>query len=270
VAEECPVGEDEGSCEPPAPLPAWDVTDADDDSVPDAVDDCPRAADPDQLDADDDGRGDACDACPVYNPGLMPCPRSIAELRTPASRLPLKVAVMLTAARVTALRTEGSKGFYLEDGDHAAYSGIFVYTNSTAPGVQRGAVVGLQAYFDAFQGTDELVSAELLSETAGPGDYEPLLVSLADAADGSSRAAGLSSLLIRIESSEVETTNPDAPKDYDETQLLGGLRLDDLIWTELDNQYLPGTRFGAIQGIAGFSFGHQKLYPRAATDLSPE
>jgi imidazolonepropionase-like amidohydrolase len=270
VSQECPVGEAEGVCEPPAPLPAWDATDADSDGVPDALDDCPRVPDPDQVDVDQDERGDACDPCPVFNAGLTPCPRRIAELRAPASRLPPWVAVTLTAARVTALRTEGSKGFYLEDGDHAPYSGIFVYTSGTAPGVRSGAIVALQAYFDTFQGTDELVRPELLSETESPDEYAALPVSVSDAADGSPRAAGLASLLIRVEGCAIESTNPDAPNDYDETQLSGGLRLDDLIWPELDNQYLPGTRFSTLQGIAGFSFGHQKLWPRAATDLSLE
>jgi hypothetical protein len=62
-------------------------------------------------------------------------------------------------------------------------------------------------------------------------------------------------------------TNPDAPKDYDETGLRGGLRLDDLLWPELDNVYPPGSRFSSVNGIAGFSFGHCKLYPRSPADL---
>jgi large repetitive protein len=265
VSHECPSGE--ATCEPPPPLPAWNAGDADADGVVDVLDVCPRASDPDQTDADGDGRGDACDGCPVGNPGLTPCPVSIAELRAPSSRLPLKAAVLLGPGRVTAMRTQGTKGFYVEDGDHRPYSGIFVYASSAAAGVELGDLVQLRGYFDTFQGTDELAFAEVVSRSAVAGDYAPLVVRLADAADGSALAAGLGSLFIRIEGASVGSLNPDAPKDYDETGLIGGLRLDDLLWPELDNAFAVGTSFGAIQGIAGFSFGHQKLYPRGPADL---
>jgi hypothetical protein len=266
VARECPAGEDD--CQPPPAPPAWDSTDADRDGVSDVVDDCPRIADRDQADHDGDGRGDACDACPVANPGLTPCPWRIAALRASAAQSALKTAVVLDGAHVTALRTQDSKGFYVEDGDHAPYSGIFVYTGSTAPGVAVGDVVQLQGYFDAFQGTDELLDSEILSKATTTEPYPPLLVSISALADGSTTAAGLASLFVRIESPSVETSNPDAPKDFDESLLFGGLRLDDLLYPELDNLYPVGSAFSSIEGIAGFSFGHQKLFPRGAEDLA--
>jgi imidazolonepropionase-like amidohydrolase len=268
LARECPMGETD--CEPPGPLPAWDATDADGDGVPDVVDTCPRVADPEQLDSDADGRGDACDPCPVSNAGLLPCPRSIAELRAPPSRLASGSAVLLRTAHVTALRLQNSKGYYLEDGDHGPYSGIFVYTNAATPKVALGELVEVRGYFDSFQGTDELVNAEVLSRTPPADDYAPLSVPLADVADGSARAAALQSLFVRLEGAEVAATNPDSPKDYDETLLLGGLRLDDLLTPDLDNQYPVGTRFTSVQGITGFSFSHQKLYPRTLDDLTPQ
>ena len=265
VTRECPAGESE--CEPPPAPPAWDAGDADQDGIADVRDDCPRAPNPDQADADDDGRGDVCDACPVANPGLMPCPRRIAELRAPPTALPRKTSVLIADGHVTALRTQGSKGYYLEDGDHGPYSGIFVYTGSSTPTVAPGDIINLQGYFDDFQGTAELVGTEPLARRASAETYPPLLVALTDIADGSPRAAGLTSLFIRVGGAEVETTNPDLPKDYDETGLAGGLRLDDLLCPELDNLYPSGTTFGELQGIAGFSFGHYKLYPRSLADL---
>ncbi|MCZ7591221.1 MAG: thrombospondin type 3 repeat-containing protein [Kiritimatiellae bacterium] len=46
------------------------AADSDGDGVPDFLDNCPTAYNPDQLDADGDGVGDACDNCPgIYNPG---------------------------------------------------------------------------------------------------------------------------------------------------------------------------------------------------------
>ena len=267
VQQECPAGEVE--CEPPAAMPAWNATDADADGVPDALDVCPRVADEPQLDRDGDGRGDACDPCPVANLGLAPCPRSIVELRQPESRLALHAAALVTGARVTALRLQGSKGYYLEDGNHAPYSGIFVYTGSVTPTVKLGELINLRGYFDSFQGTDELVDAQVLTRSASAEPYAPLPVALARLADGSAEADALASLWLRIEGAQVQLTNPDSPKDYDETLLLGGLRLDDLIAPDLDNQYPVGTTFSSIQGIAGFSFAHQKLYPLTPTDLTP-
>ena len=95
-----------------------------------------------------------------------------------------------------------------------------------------------------------------------------LLVSIAALSDGSTTASGLASLFVRIEDASVEASNPDAPKDFDESLLFEGLRLDDLLYPELDNLYPAGTVFSAVEGIAGFSFGHQKLFPRGAADLT--
>jgi hypothetical protein len=47
-----------------------DDIDSDDDGLPDAFDNCPWIANPDQSNSDSDGRGDACDNCPTCpNPG---------------------------------------------------------------------------------------------------------------------------------------------------------------------------------------------------------
>jgi hypothetical protein len=46
--------------------------DADGDGIPDAIDNCPSVANPDQADADGDGIGDACDNCPLTpNPAQL-------------------------------------------------------------------------------------------------------------------------------------------------------------------------------------------------------
>lgn len=45
------------------------------DGVPNAIDNCRYAYNPDQSDIDGDNKGDACDACPSYsNPGIASCP----------------------------------------------------------------------------------------------------------------------------------------------------------------------------------------------------
>jgi hypothetical protein len=45
-----------------------DVSDEDDDGIPDTLDNCPLTPNPSQGDTDEDGSGDACDNCPVANP----------------------------------------------------------------------------------------------------------------------------------------------------------------------------------------------------------
>lgn len=264
VSQECPAGE--SSCDAPPAPPSFSRSDADEDGTPDLLDACPREHD-DQRDRDHDGRGDACDTCDSPSAGLLPCPLRIAELRAPPSRSSQGSAVRLSGVRVTALRLTGSKGYYVEDGDHADYSGIFIYTGSSTPAVRVGELVDVQGYFDAFEGTDELTFVEVLSHQAAAEPYEPLLVTLADAADNSPRAAALASLWLRLESVKVASQNPDAPQDYDETGLAGGLRLDDLLYPSLDNTFAVGTLFSQISGIYGASFGHQKLFPRSAADL---
>jgi hypothetical protein len=45
-----------------------DVSDEDNDGIPDTLDNCPNTPNPAQEDTDEDGAGDACDNCPVSNP----------------------------------------------------------------------------------------------------------------------------------------------------------------------------------------------------------
>jgi hypothetical protein len=74
-------------------------------------------------------------------------------------------------------------------------------------------------------------------------------------------------MLVRVDEVSVVDSNPDAPSDYDETAIDGALRLDDLLYPELDNTFAVGVTFQSITGIAGRSFDHRKLWPRTRADL---
>jgi hypothetical protein len=52
-------------CDSPGVAPDADPDDLDGDGIVNAVDNCPRVANPDQHDEDGDGVGDACDNCPT-------------------------------------------------------------------------------------------------------------------------------------------------------------------------------------------------------------
>jgi cytosine/adenosine deaminase-related metal-dependent hydrolase len=245
--------------------------DRDGDGVANGADVCPDVPDPGQDDADGDGRGDVCDFCPAANPGVTPCPLRISAVRDPesASRPPRHALLALDGATVTALRPDvgNARGFYVEDAV-APFSGLFVYTAKASPGVVAGERVALRGRFDAYYGVDQLVLGAVLAREAGPAP-EPLGVITSDLGDGGALTAAYDSMLVRVTDATVVATNPDAPSDYDETALDGGLRLDDLLYPELDNVFTPGTRFTTITGILGHSFEHAKLWPQGAEALVP-
>jgi imidazolonepropionase-like amidohydrolase len=244
--------------------------DRDGDGLPDGIDLCPDVSDPTQSDADGDGRGDACDWCDAPNPGVFPCIVPIAAVRDRgAPNHPQRHALLeIRDAVVSALRPDSgsSRGFYLVDAG-TPYSGLFAYTGKASPGVAVGERLTLRGRYDVYYELDELV-APLILERAPGAPPAPIAVTATDIGDGGPLALACDSMLVSISDASVIDTNPDAPSDYDETGLDGALRLDDLLYPELDNLFLPGARFRTVTGILGRSFEHQKLYPRDAADLA--
>jgi cytosine/adenosine deaminase-related metal-dependent hydrolase len=261
----------------PCPLdPARDCADArsgdrDLDGVPDGADLCPDTWSPEQADADSDGQGDECDYCPLENPGILPCPLAIAELRDRLgpSRPPRHARVSISNAVVTARRPDAgnARGFYVQD-RAAPFSGLFVYTGSSSPAVVLGDRVTLEGRLDEYYGVDQLVLEVIRSREEGPAPV-PVDVDASELGDGGELAEAYDSMLVRVTGASVVESNPDAPSDYDETKLTGELRLDDLLLPELDNEFTPGTAFPALVGIAGISFEHRKLWPRTPADFEP-
>lgn len=267
ACDECPLDAADGCVE-------LSPDDVDGDGITDVVDNCPRLANPGQADHDGDDHGDGCDGCPLPNPGWTPCVVPIPALRDPShpEHPSLYQAVEIRSAYVTALRPNSgsSRGFYVQDTSRSPRSGIFVYTGSTAAGVDQGARVTVRAYFERFQGLDELTDPIVTLEAAGGAlPFGPLVVEPAAIADGGELSESHASMWLRVENVTVIDPNPDAPNDYDEWSVSGGLRIDDWLYPELDNALPAGTPFSAISGILGFSFGHPKLYPRGPADLTP-
>jgi hypothetical protein len=238
--------------------------------VPDGVDLCPEVSDPAQNDADGDGRGDACDFCATANPGVLPCSVPISAVRDRAapSHPPRHALVELAGAVVTALRpgSGSSRGFYLQDGA-AEYSGLFVYTGDQSPDVAVGDRVSVRGRYDVYYELDELVAPTVLERTPET-PLPPVVLRADEVGDVGALAVAYDSMLVTVTDAIVTESNPDVPSDYDETGLDGALRLDDLLYTELDNAFAPGTRFSAVTGLLGRSFDHQKLYPRSAVDFA--
>jgi len=67
----------------------------------------------------------------------------------------------------------------------------------------------------------------------------------------------------------VTNPNPDAPKDYKELELTGGLRLDDQLYHYYDDLDIrkQGVKLDRVTGILNFSFSHHKILPRGPEDI---
>jgi subtilisin family serine protease/DNA-binding beta-propeller fold protein YncE len=93
--------------------------DADRDGIPDATDNCPRAANPGQADGDRDGVGDACDDCPtVANP-------SQADRDQDGSGDACQPIVTLTGLRADGARLEVAADAADPQGDPLSWSARF-------------------------------------------------------------------------------------------------------------------------------------------------
>ena len=196
-------GDGEGDACDATPL----LADLDSDGVDNEADNCPFDANGEQADGDGDDKGDECDACPEQSNPESVClleadETTIVDIQTGA--VSTGSYVRITDVVVTAVT---DSGFNVQDPDEQAspaYSGVFVYTNST-PSVVRGDVVEVEGevdeYYDWTQlqagnvtvlsgantGTCDEVSAPILDPTpvtvamAASEEYEGVLVTLTDA-----------------------------------------------------------------------------------------
>jgi hypothetical protein len=173
----CPAGEGDLLCAQAR------AEDRDHDLVPDFRDNCPLLKNEDQADFDKDGRGDLCDPCAsLHNPDLQSCQvQAIRQLKFPEPGLTgikTKAKVRLSGL-VTAL---APNGFYLQDGDDAKPSAIFVFQ----PKGQKPAVgqrVQLTATYDIYKEQYQLQDLSGF-ETIAERQTLPILgMQLADWAD---------------------------------------------------------------------------------------
>jgi cytosine/adenosine deaminase-related metal-dependent hydrolase len=256
------------------PCPSPPLFDRDGDGIDDAHDNCPEDANPDQLDSDGDQQGDACDPCPAPNPGLSPCSVSVSRLVDPESipRIPIGTAVVIEHVYVTALRPPGpsSQGFFVQDTSLHPYSGVSVYSGDLTLGVRVGQRVTVRGYLSEFEGAAQLNEPSVAVE-ADSANLPFGAVAVADPAslaDGGALAEAYRSMWVTLASPSVLTENPDAPADFDEFVVTGGLRIDDALYPDLDNTFPVGTSFRSLSGILGYSFAHPKLWPRSSADIA--
>lgn len=278
VCDPCPFDGNTDICVTAPAVGDWDA-----DGEPDATDNCPTDYNPSQADAEPDGKGDACDACPNdANPGPLRCPgvpttiyaiQDVTDVNHPAEGTRVLVSCTITALN--------DRWAWCQEAAGGPYSGIAVYAGSSpvlADGltpVSLGDRVNLDGDYEEANSLSQLTypTFAFVSSGAAPA---PELVTAADVATSGSLAEAYEGVLIRVQGVTVTAANPDSPNDYDEFEVTGGLRIDNLIIDgggsggDLDNTFAMGTPFVDIAGVHHYAYGDFKLLPRRLRDLQQQ
>jgi len=276
ACDKCPFEPGE-SCTPPS------SEDMDGDGIPNHLDNCPEVSSPDQTDADGDGKGAPCDKDTVGNacddrpnPGHAACPAifTIAKLRRqddPGHPKPGQTRAIVKGVWVTAVKDGGSGayGFFIQEGT-GHYSGMFVATPGNKPTLKVGNRIDIEGDYVEVFGMSQLENVKVTVVDAGTTlPFGPVTV---DPAVYASTANGepWEGMLCQVNGPiAVSNVNPDAPADHDEFAVGAmGLRVDDNLYPDLDNNFPVGTTFDKIVGICGFSFDNRKIWPRGPADIT--
>jgi hypothetical protein len=267
ACDNCPLETDE-VCTPPDP------NDIDGDGVSNGADNCPELANQDQADVDTDGKGDACDDCTDPNPGVVLCTKAmdIAVVRDPqAPGHPTagSARVIVSDVYVTGVRSTGSdRGFFVQANRTAPYNGLFVATRGTTPSVVVGNKVTVTGTYEEVFGVTMLTSPQIkVDDPSTTLPFGPIRFTATELGNSGRNAEPFESMLVIVENVEVTNINPDAPKDFDEFSITQTMRVDDYLYDAMDNAYPLALKFQSITGVAGFTFGNRKLYPRSEADL---
>jgi hypothetical protein len=245
------------------------ANDFDLDGVPNGVDNCPNLANDDQADADDDGHGDLCDDCADPNPGFGACAIAVEALADeshpdhPDEDTPVFVA----GVYVTAVRPM-NMGFWVETGTQQPFTGLAVFSNGNQPPLAVGDVVDILGTYEEYFGLVEITSPTVtIVETGSPLPFAPLLVDPATVATNGMLAEAYEAMLLQVDDVSITVQNSDAPMDFDEFTVTGGLRINDSNFQALNNICMVGAAFTSIAGTLDFSFSNTKLEPRSIDDV---
>lgn len=272
VCDPCPIDANTTECT------TIDPDDVDGDGLPNLQDNCPTSANADQADQDMDGKGDVCDACPdVANPGAQKCPGIPVSIQAIQDTTHMEHPAVDTRVQVTCVVTAVNNSVvWCQDPAGGAFSGIAALpttmTLDDGNGMRapvRGDEVRIDGDYVEFYDLTELTDAHLTYVSTQPVPAAAVM-NPADIANGGMSAEAYESVLVRVENVEVTVQNADAEenRDYDEFVITGNLRVNDTIYTDLDNTFEVGAPFSSITGVLNYSFSNFKLEPRDADDLT--
>lgn len=184
----------------------------------------------------------------------------------------LGAAVEVRDVVVTAIVGGGSRvgSFYVQEAAGGPYSGIFVFLpmGVPPPTVTLGDRVSLTGTLEEYFGLTEIVLASVLTRTPGPELTPEVIVNPGTIATGGAQAEAYESVLVEVQQVVVVSDNPDAPDDFGEFSVTGGLRVDDALFQVAPRPPVNAT-IGWISGVLSFAFENFKLLPRDADDVGP-
>ncbi|MEQ1505634.1 MAG: amidohydrolase family protein [Myxococcota bacterium] len=239
--------------------------DIDGDGIENDDDACPYLYDLGSPDSDGDGKADACDECPDDpNPGDLGCPSTIHAIRDPSdpNHPPVGRGLSVSGVVVTAV---GSFSMFVQDPSESEFGGLYVL----ATGASVGDEVTVTGVYDEYFGLSELGDATVTVTGSAPVPA-PIAADPCDVGAGGPDAERFESMLVEVGPVDVTNANPDSPSDFDEWEVGGCLRVDDLLCPDcwLDQPAL-GTAYSRVTGPLYYSFSATKLVPRDAGDLVP-
>lgn len=248
-----------------------DPNDRDSDGVPNASDNCPSIANPQQEDADMDGIGDACDACPAFaNPGGAPCEFTVYDLKRPGV-VQDGTQVILRDVVVTAVNN--GEGIFVQvpttspNYAGAEFSGIYLFTrNSTGITYPaRGACVDIAGRVTTYNGQRELEAVTDLTviTPCAHAVPTPVTVNPADVSTSGMLREEYEGVLITVQNVTVTAID----SEFDFVTVTGGLILDRFFFDFAAPTI--GQTYATVSGVLRWAYSSSRLEPRDAGDMGP-
>ena len=162
--------------------------------------------------------------------------------------------------------------FFVQEPGGGAFSGIQVYIADTAGlAIAPGDDVTIVGTYEEFFDMSQLAVSGAMSVTVNGSGAPPTPELIADPstiATGGAAAEDWEGVLVTVETVTVTNENPDAPMEFGEFEVTGGLRVDDLFFAMADwTKPLMGAMYTSITGVLVYNFSNFKLEPRDANDL---
>ena len=269
----CPVVANAPTC----PKPGAD--DLDGDGLANGADNCPTVANADQKDTDADGKGDVCDPCPkLSNAGAAPCPVLPADvteinqsLGNGVSGQQVKTQVLVVTASKAAKSGTPAR-VWAQQVPTVLYGGIEMQLAATQSTPKLGQQVIASGTVADLTGR-RILQGATFQNAGGIALAAPLTVDVAVLTDDA-KSPAYRALFVQVGPLTVVQQNADADpakptQDFGELLMTGNFRVDDELITWVTDLTRPnvGDAFQWIRGLVFYSFGNDKLIPRAASDF---